>query len=247
MNKKISIICPTHRRKELQTRFAKNVYDNCSNSDLCEIVFGIDNNDEIALETYDNLKNQYGEHFIRAVLINPGENIPNISNICFPHCRGQIIGNAADDVVFRSKDWDQTVINEFSKYPDKILLLWSDDGLWGGSLASHYFLHENWIKTTGHVQPTFFHADWTDHWNQKLANNLGRGVLIRDRNKLFLEHLHAEFNGMEKDETYWKMKERREKNVAEGLSFHKPTPEMKAAHELEYLKLKKFIEEFKNE
>lgn len=245
MTKEISIICPTHKREVLQTRFAQNVYDNCSNPANCEIVFGIDNNDEIALKTAENLRSIYGEDFIRVCLIEPGENIPNISNICFPICRGKIIGNAADDVVFRSKNWDLTIIEEFSKYPDKILLLWSDDGLWGGSLASHYFLHQNWINTTGHVQPTFFHADWTDHWNQALANKLGRGVAIKDRNRLFLQHLHAEFGGMEKDETYWKMKERRERNVTEGLTFHNPTEQMKLSHELEYLKLKKFIEEFK--
>ena len=243
--KKISIICPTHRRKKLQTRFADSVFRNCYNMENCEIVFGIDNNDEIALQTADDLKEKYGEEQIRTCLIKPNENIPNISNICAKTtCRGEILGNAADDVVFETKNWDLTVMEEFSKYPDGILLLWSDDGLWGGSLASHYFIHKNWVKVLGNVQPTLFHADWTDHWNQTLANRVGRGKLIKDRNKLFLKHLHAEHNGMEKDETYWKMKARRERNVIEGLSFHKPTKEMKEQFEKQVQKLKKFIEEY---
>ena len=245
MNKKISIICPTHKRKTLQTRFATKVLENCSDVKKCEIVFGIDDNDEIALDTAEELKKKYGEEQIRICLIKPNENIANIINICAnTTCRGEILGTAADDVLFEAKGWDLTVIEEFSKYPDGILLLWSDDGLWGGQLASHYFIHKNWVKALGNVQPTFFHADWTDHWNQTLATNLKRGKLIKDRSKLFLRHLHAEHGGMEKDETYWKMKARRERNVIEGLTFHKPTEEMKVAFKKQLEKLKKFIEDY---
>jgi len=251
MSKKlISVICPTHRREKLQTRFADFVHKNCYNPKYSEIVFGIDNNDEIAISTANKLKEKYGDEFIRVCLVEPGEKLANISNICAKTtCRGAILGNAADDVVYRSKDWDVVVLKEFAKYEDKILLLWSDDGLWGGSLASHYFIHKNWVKVLGHVQPTYFYADWTDHWNQRLATQLGRAKLITDRNKLFIEHLHAEHGGMEKDETYWKVKEKRERNVKEGLNFdfHNPPPELKKFHQVEYEKLFNFIKQFKKE
>ena len=245
--KLISIVCPTHRRAKLQYRFAENVYENAYDPDRSEIIFGIDNNDEIALETAEGLKEIYGNDFIKISLVEPGENLPNISNICAKSARGPIIGNAADDVVFRSKNWDITVLKEFQKYDDKILLLWSDDGLWGGALASHYFLHRNWIKTLGHVQPTHFHADWTDHWNQRLATKLGRAKVIRDRRLLFLEHLHAEHGGMEPDETYWKVKAKREKNVEEGLHFdvNNPPEELQKMHDIEYEKLYNFIQNYK--
>ena len=51
---------------------------------------------------------------------------------------------------------------------------------------------------------------------------------------------------MEKDETYWKVKERRERNQKEGLHFdmHNPPPELKALHDIEVRKLKAFIEEY---
>lgn len=247
MAKKISIICPTHQRSTLQTRFTDRVFSNCNDINNCEIVFGIDKDDDEALTTANTLAEKYGPPQVKVYKINPGEKIPNISNLCFAGCSGDIIGNAADDVVFESKNWDVTVAEEFAKYPDGILLLWSDDGIWGGSLASHYFMHRNWIAAAGYIQPTYFHADWTDHWNQTLANRLGRGKLIRDRNRLFLRHLHAEFGGMEKDETYWKVKAKRERNVKEGLSFHNPTEEMKQAFESQYQRMKKFIEDFKHE
>jgi hypothetical protein len=246
-NKLISIICPTHKRPALQRRFAKCVYENCYDPRYSEIVFGIDEDDQVALDVAEELKKQYGEDFIRVCTITPGENLPNISNICAREvARGQIYGNAADDVVFRSKNWDVVVLQEFEKYDDKILLLWSDDGNWGGSLASHYFVSKNWVRALGHIQPTHFHADWTDHWNQRLANRVGRAKVILSRERLFLQHLHAEHGGMEKDETYWKVKEKRERNVKEGRHFdaNNPPAEFLKLHDLEYEKLVNFINNY---
>jgi len=249
MNKKISFVCPTYRRPKLQTRLADSIFNNAKDPDNVEIVFGIDNDDEVAFKTYEELKSKYGEEKIKVHLIEPGENLPNISNLCAIHvANGEIIGNIADDVEIESENWDVAVNEEFAKYEDGILLLWSDDGLWGGDLASHYFIHRNWIKVLGHVQPTHFHADWTDHWNQKLAAKLNRTKVIRNRNRLFLHHKHAEFGGMEKDETYWKVKEKRERNVAEGLMFNGDgiPQRLLELHDIEYEKLRKFIWEFAN-
>jgi len=250
VSKRISFVCPTHRRAALQTRLTNSIFDNAAHPENVEIVFGIDNDDEVALATFNTLKEKFGEDRIKVCLIEPGENLPNISNICAREvATGEIIGNIADDVVIESENWDLTVLSEFAKVKDGILLLWSDDGLWGGNLASHYFIHKNWIKALGHVQPTHFHADWTDHWNQKLASRLGRTRVIKDRSKLFLHHRHAEFGGMDMDETYWKVKARRERNVEEGLKFNGPgiPGDLLAKHDIEYQKLAEFIVNYKDE
>lgn len=250
MNKKISFVCPTLNRSVLQTRLTNSIFQNAANPSQVEIIFGINDNDPVALETAKQLQLEYGEQSVKFKLVSPDEKLPNISNICAIECAsGDIIGNIADDVLIESKNWDVTVIEEFSRYPDGILLLWSDDGLWGGSLASHYFIHKNWIKALGHVQPTHFHADWTDHWNQRLAEKVGRTKCIKDRSRLFLHHLHAEFGGMEKDDTYWKVKEKRERNVKEGLKFNGPNipSHLLEMHDMDYKKLMTFIRGFKNE
>ena len=240
MKKLISIICPTHRRPELQERFATSVYENAYKPEICEIVFGIDNDDEMAIKAADNLKEKYGEDFIKVCLVEPNqEKLASIVNQCYQMTRGQILGNAADDVVFRSKNWDIVVLKQFEKFEDRIMLLWGDDGLWKGALASHFFLHENWAKVTGYLQPELFYADWTDHWMQRLAKRLGRAVVIHDRERLFLEH-----GGMEKDETYYKVKKRREKNIEEGLNFDRRNPpaNLQKLHDADLKKLHNFIE-----
>ena len=247
MKKMISIICPTHRRATLQKRLAASVHDNAYRPSLSEVVFGVDDDDEIAIQTAKELQQQYGDEFIKICLVEPNKKLAEIVNLCaHTVATGQIICSAADDVVFRSKSWDLTVIKEFQKFDDKIMLLWSDDGLWGGALAAHYFMHRNWVKTVGDVQPTHFYADWTDHWNMRLAQQLGRARVITNREELFLEHMHAEHDGMEKDETYWKVKARREKNVIEGrhFDFNNPPPHLKELHDIEYHKLAAFIENY---
>tara|TARA_R100000008_G_C3571617_1_gene162519 strand:- start:157 stop:900 length:744 start_codon:yes stop_codon:yes gene_type:complete len=241
--KLISILCPTHKRPELQTRFAYYVYENCSNPENCEIVFGIDSDDEVAIETANKLKKRCKGDFISICLVEPNQKrLSDIVNLCATAARGEILGTAADDVIFRSENWDLTILEEFNKFEDKIMLLWSDDGLWGAQLASHYFVHKNWIRAVGHAQPSHFYADWTDHWIQRLALKLGRAVPVRDRQRLFLEHMHAEHGGMEKDETYYKVKERRDKNNTEGINID--SPELKRIHDAEYEKLKNFIDNY---
>ena len=247
-NKIFSVLCPTHRRAKMQSRFAESVYKNCSQPETCEIIFGIDNDDTIALDMAKELKEKYGDDFIKVCLVDPeAPALAIIANECAKKATGEILCNVADDVVFMSSDWDKVVKEEFNRYEDKIMLLWSDDGIWGGQLASHSFVHRNWVDTVGYLQPTHFYADWTDHWIQTMARELNRAVLIADRSRLFLEHRHAEHGHMEKDETYWKVKKRRERNVEEGLSFHSPTPEMTADFVHQFQKLKKFIDEFKKD
>ena len=54
--------------------------------------------------------------------------------------------------------------------------------------------------------------------------------------------MHAEHGGMEKDETYYKVKERRDKNNTEGINID--SPELKRIHDAEYEKLKNFIDNY---
>lgn len=244
MKKKISVICPTHQRRALQKRFANSVFGTSADPSTIEIVFGIDNNDDVALETAEQLKEQFGKNSILVCKVEPNvEKLATIVNQCTKMATGEILCNAADDVEFCADGWDQCVLQEFERYDDKIMLLWSDDGLWGGQLASHYFLHKNWVNCIGYAQPEIFYADWTDHWVQNLATTLGRGVLIRDRSRLFLRHRHAEFGGMEKDETYHKVKARRERNVEQNLTANSPQFENLFLSEVS--KLQNFINEYK--
>lgn len=238
----ISVICPTYKRATLQTRFADFVHKNCNRPETCEIVFGINDDDEIALQTTQELIEKYGDQFIRYILVDPEEALPNIANICVDNCRGDLLCNVADDVVFRSKDWDLVALSAFEEFDDKIMMLWSDDGLWGGRLASHYFIHKNWVKAVGYINVLHFYADWGDVWNQELVTRLGRNRVILNREVLFLEHMHAEHGKMEKDETHFRTRERAKRNAVENINYN--SPQLVGSRDQDYMKLYKFIENY---
>ena len=54
---------------------------------------------------------------------------------------------------------------------------------------------------------------------------------------------------MDMDETYWKVKARRERNVEEGLKFNGAgiPADLLAKHDIEYQKLAEFIVNYKDE
>lgn len=241
MKEFISVLCPTHKRPALQSRFAESVINNCQDQNFVEIIFGIDSDDDLALTTAKKLKETYGENMIRVKIIEPGEKLSQMQNLCYHMAIGGIICSAADDVIFRSKNWDEVVRQEFNKFEDKIILLWSDDGHWNGELAAHTFLHRNWIETTGYVNPPYFYTGWSDKWNQEVAQSIGRGVLIRDRDVLFLEHAHVTFGKMESDETSIKLADLSSKHDGHALYN---SPEIIECRRSDIKKLQKFIEEF---
>lgn len=241
MKPKISIICPTHKRSQRQKIFAESVMSNCSDPSAIEIIFGIDNNDEEAIATFFEISKIYGKDVIQLCLFPPNEKMSNFANLCYKVASGEIIGNFADDVVFRSKDWDVVVRSCFDAVEDKILLLWSDDGIWGGQLASHTFLHKNWVETLGYINAPYFHTAWTDKWSQEVAESIGRGCAILDRNILFLEHMHASVGKMEIDET--SRKSARISVEHNDLDTY-TSQEMREKRNSDINKLQKFIEEF---
>lgn len=243
MGEIISVLCPTHKRPERQKSFAQSVIQNCKNLDLVEIVFGIDNNDDMALKATQELQAEYGDSLIRYTLIEPGERMSNLMNFCYKAAKGEIFCNVADDIIFRSKNWDQFVREAFSTVEDRIMLLWSDDGIWGGQLASHTFVHKNWVDAVGYINPPYFYSGWADKWNQEIAERLGRGSLVLDRDVLFLEHMHVSVQKMERDETAQKTIDLSEKH--DGHALYTSQEMITKRHE-DYEKLKNFIDQYKN-
>lgn len=237
----ISVLCPTRKRPELQKRFAQKVIENVHDSKSIEIIFGIDHDDSEALEAAKKLQDLYGQDLVRYKILSEHDNLSKFNNECYKIARGEIIGNFADDVIFHSSRWDEIVRSFFQKYEDRIALVWSDDGIWGGQLASHAFLHKNWIETLGYVSPPYFAADWSDKWNQEIAQSLGRDCVILDQNLLFFEHAHVIVGKMEADETYYRNRKRAGENRGCDL-YHSEEIVEKRRQDIE--KLANFIRRF---
>jgi len=131
-------------------------------------------------------------------------------------------------------DW--LVNKEFDNVYDKILLLYGKDGFQNERIATHGFLHRNWIDTIGYVQPPFLGVAFIDDWITNVAQSVGRKKYLET---LEFEHLHPAAGKSEWNQTYLdKMDAGHERDIYNNLS---------GRVQEDINKLNNFIENFKNE
>lgn len=223
----ISFLLPTRGRLESLKRFVKSVLDTADEPNNIEFICYVDDDDP----SYDNWEHPRQVFLFRG----PRQNL----SMCYiwPGGTGPIYVMGGDDVVFHTKGWDTKVLAEFEKVPDKILLVYGDDGNPENTEnATMPFIHENWIKAVGRYLPPYFSGDFTDTWLTALAEGVDRKVKI----DIVTEHLHPAFGKREQDQTD---KDKWEKHFRDDMpqKYLDTLPE----REEDIEKLRKFMEEFK--
>lgn len=116
------------------------------------------------------------------------------------HCTGEIIMYCGDDVVFKTKHWDEFIKLEFDQVADKICLVYANDGVnQSQSIARHGFIHRQWFDSTGWAFPSLRMLP-IDLWMTDLATQVGR---LRYLEKVVIEHVHFRQGKKAKlDQTY---------------------------------------------
>jgi GDP-D-mannose 3',5'-epimerase len=110
---------------------------------------------------------------------------------------GEIIMLCADDIRFRTKSWDVEIERAFDAVSDKVALVFGNDGIQGSSLATHSFVHREWIKASGFWLPPYFVADYCDTWLDEVARAIGRITYLPN---VVTEHMHYTVGKSEIDE-----------------------------------------------
>lgn len=224
----ISFLVPTRGRPEMLLNFVTSVLLTAAKPNGIEFIVRLDNDDP----SYDSWE------FLPQVKIEYGER-KNLAQLYeWERASGEILVMGADDVVFHTKGWDTKVLAEFEKVPDKILLVYGDDGNPNNATANATmpFIHKNWIKAVGRYLPPYFSGDFIDTWLTALADGVGRKVKI----DIYTEHLHPAFGKREQDQVD---KDKWEKHFSGNMPQKYLDTEPERLEEIE--KLKKFIEEFK--
>ena len=149
---------------------------------------------------------------------------------------------AADDLIFRTENWDEKVIKEFLKVPDRIVYVFTDDGFRGRgqepederSFGTHGFIHKNWTDVLDYFTRPYFPRHGTDTWFNYIGNELGRKAGIQD---VLIEHMHFRQGKSKCDQTY-------QDQIDHG-HLHKQIWVEREGEMLEDIeRLRKFIEEF---
>lgn len=101
--------------------------------------------------------------------------------------QGDILQMAADDIRYRTGGWDTQVAQVFDQWDDRILFVYTRDGIHDARLGTHGFVSKEWVETVGYFTPDMFPADYADTWLNELAARIDRRVYLPS---VLVEHLH---------------------------------------------------------
>lgn len=174
----ISVLCPSRGRPEL----AKKMLDSALKLAGTEIEVLIYINED------DPLFNHYRSLIDKKHLIVGPDRSPAYSwNKLAESAQYDILMLQGDDAWFETANWAVKVKEAFDYYPDKIVFVYSNlEGYpWaGGKLTAdhcpHFFLHKNWIRTTGYFVPPHFWHWYVDTWWRDVAKLINRRHIIKD-------------------------------------------------------------------
>ncbi len=222
----ISFLLPTRKRLASLKQFVNSVLETADDPKKIEFICYVDEDDY----SYDDWDTPM------QVVITKGPRRNLSQCYLWEEAIGPIYVMGGDDVIFHTRGWDTTVLAEFEKYPDRILLVYGDDGNpEKNGNATMPFIHKNWIKAVGRYLPPYFSGDFTDTWLTALADGVGRKVKI----DILTEHIHPAFGKREQDQTD---KDKWEKHFRDNMPQKYLDTEYERRSDIK--KMKKFIENY---
>lgn len=189
--KKISILIPSRERINLKLTLISSLLTTCKDVDNIEVIFGTDDDDPKKAIIERICKNL---SFVKNIIIkNNGKfiGINKIWNILYQHAEGDIIGYIGDDMVFKTEDWDEKIIEEFSgdNLPaDEFKLLHCYDGFRKrDEICVNAFTTRKYYEMIGYFTRPEFLINWSDQWMYQSYKAFDR---VKWRSDIHIQHNH---------------------------------------------------------
>ena len=209
----ISLLCPTRGRPDRAMQFLDSVLATQKNDN--EIIFGLQKDDP-------ELSKYPAAITSRAVYFDPRSTVYYWNEMA-KIAKGNLLTLIADDVIMRTKGWDEKFEAVSDKYPDQIYLITTQDGRNAGIHPNnlptpHPTITRKWYETLGYFTfPGLFHY-YADTWNASIARQLGRQVNLYDVTWEHLKEFDATRSTMKTNQ--WSMID---KGVYESCARHQAT------------------------
>lgn len=143
----ISMVVPTRSRPQRLATFLASVTATTRVLERLEIVLVIDSDDR----SYDDL--QTGRLNIRCVVVSPGLPMGELNMAGYAQSTGDYIFLLNDDVVLRTPDWDDRVLEAFRSHSDGIVLVHVNDRLFEEKLCTFPFLTRTFCEKASGICP----------------------------------------------------------------------------------------------
>lgn len=152
---KFSFILPTRERTSLVYQFLESLYSNTQKPDEIEILLYIDEDDTESPSIHFPL-------FCVKKVIGPRQSMSLITRRLYAESRGENIFLMNDDVICRTKNWDEKVLNVLSKHKDGIALLYTNDGYYGSKVSTFPILPRHTCELLDLIVPPIYKSHSID-------------------------------------------------------------------------------------
>lgn len=233
---RISILCPTRGRIKRARLMRDSALITAKRPRELEFIFYVDGDDRETIQKLYLLTRTSVETptlCVQIIIHNEPMNLSEKWNVCWKYATGDIFMIAADDIVFRTQNWDQKVVDKFLEIPDRIAFIWPSDGH-SRNFGTHGFVHRNWTDVLGYFTPPYFERRCADSWLNELAKLVERWIGLRD---VLVEHMYWKYGKAEDDRTYQRQREK-------GFAYKEFWNSTGSERLKEAAKLKEFMEGF---
>jgi len=176
----ITLIVATRERPNNVVRFVDSLVSTTADYDHLQVLFLVDDDDPDPIRLrVDQLQ----------FISGPRENTPIRINEAWKHVKHDVVGLFGDDIVFKTFGWDRRVVEMFQTWPDRLGVVYGDDGWQHEKLCTHPFLSRRWVETLGYVAHDGFFHYCVDTWTHDVARRVDRLGYMPD---VLFEHLHPD-------------------------------------------------------
>lgn len=197
MHKTISLLLPTRGRPELAKRFLASVLEQSAHPELIEVIVCVDEDDAASHGiTVDGLK-------LNEIIV-PRQNMGAYNALCLGLSTGEIIIAVNDDMVVRTKDWDERVRDIDARFSDGIYLAYGNDLFKGKNLCTFPILSRRTCQVMSGPFPDDYRGAFIDVHLMDIFHRLRKGGYQRIiySPTLVFEHLHHRVVPNVMDKTY---------------------------------------------
>ncbi|WP_188826431.1 glycosyltransferase family A protein [Brucella endophytica] len=210
--KRISLLLPTRGRRKLVHRFLDSVLDTAAHPESIEVIICTDDDDPASFDI------DFPGLSLKQIVVSRWS-MGAYNAICLEQASGDISVAVNDDVIIRTKGWDEKIRLVDEKYPDGIYLAYGNDLFKGRKLCTFPIMSRRMTELMFAAYPHIYRGAFIDVHLMDIFMRLSqkgfeRLIYLDD---VIFEHLHYRVDPAALDETYMERPRFADDHVFMGL------------------------------